>query len=161
MPGAMKTFTATLGEDEKGSVGLVELPFDPRDEFGKARAPVKITVNGVVLRSTVAIYGGKAFIGFRREIREQAKLAPGKKVTIRIELDTAPREVEVPADLKKALRVDAAAKKAWESLSFTHRKEHVQALDDAKKPETRVKRLGKTLEMLKAKSASTAKKRAG
>jgi hypothetical protein len=151
----MPTFSTTLGEDEKGSVALVELPFDPREEFGKARAPVKITVNGVVLRSTVAVYGGRSYIGFRREIREQAKLAPGEKVKIQIELDTAPREVEAPDDLKKALKTDAKARAAWDALSFTHRKEHAQALEDAKKPETRAKRLAKTLEMLKAKASAT------
>src|SRR3954464_5355615 len=101
MPTVMPTFSTILAEDEAGSVALVELPFDPRAEFGKARAPVKITVNGVVLRSTVAVYGGRSYIGFRREIREQAKLVPGKTVSIRIEADTEPREVEVPADLKK------------------------------------------------------------
>jgi hypothetical protein len=155
---SMKKFKVVLGEDEAGSVALVELPFDPREEFGKARAPVKITVNGVVLR-TVMIYGGRPYIGFRREIREKAKLAPGKMVEIGIELDTAPREVELPGDLKKALRADAAAKAAWQALSFTHRKEHAQALEDAKKPETRAKRLAKTMETLRAKVAKAAKKK--
>jgi hypothetical protein len=150
----MKTFTTTLGADEKGSIALVELPFDPREAFGKARAPVKITINGVVLRSTVMVYGGKPYIGFRREIREEAKLAAGMKVTIRIEADTAPRVVEAPPDLKKALKADAAAKTAWEALSFTHQKEHVQALLDAKKPETRATRLTKTLQMLKTEATS-------
>jgi hypothetical protein len=154
----MKKFTTTLGADEKGSVALVELPFDPREAFGKARAPVKITVNGVELRSTVMVYGGKPYIGFRKDIRDQAKLAAGKKVTIHIEADTEPRVVEAPPDLKKALKADAAAKSAWESLSFTHQKEHVQALLDAKKPETRASRLTKTLQMLKTKAP--AKKRA-
>jgi hypothetical protein len=145
----MKTFVATLGEDKPGSVALVPLPFDPRTEFGKARAPVKVTVNGVVLRSTVAVYGGKPYIGFRREICEQAKLAPGMQVTIRIEADTAPRVVTPPPDLRKALKADPAAKAAWDSLSFTHRKEHAEALLGAKKPETRASRLQKTLTMLR------------
>ena len=147
---ALKTFTTTLGTDEAGSVALVELPFDPRLEFGKARAPVKITVNGVVLRSTVAVYGGRAYIGFRREIRDKAKLSAGRKVSIRVEADTAPRVVKLPADLQKALKTNPGAKAAWERLSFTHQKEHVQALEGAKKPETRTSRLQKTLQMLKA-----------
>jgi hypothetical protein len=146
----MPTFTATLGEDSPGNIALVELPFDPREEFGKARAPVVVTVRGVALRTTVSIYDGKAYIGFRREIREQAKLEAGMKVKLQIELDTEPREVEVPTDLAAALKKDAVAKAAWEKLSFTHRKEHAQALEDAKKPETRARRLEKTLEMLRA-----------
>ena len=151
MPLAVKTFTTTLGTDEAGSVALVELPFDPRLEFGKARAPVKITVNGVVLRSTVAVYGGRSYIGFRREIREKAKLSAGRKVSIRVEADTAPRVVKVPEDLQKALKTNPAAKAAWEGLSFTHQKEHAHALEVAKKPETRASRLQKTMQMLKAK----------
>jgi hypothetical protein len=146
----MPAFTATLGEDEAGSIALVELPFDPRETFGKARAPVVVTVRGVVLRTTVSVYGGRSYVGFRREIREQAKLAPGMKVRISVELDTEPREVEVPADLARALESDEAARAAWAKLSFTHRKEHVQALADAKKPETRARRLDKTLDMLRA-----------
>lgn len=146
----MRTFKVTLGEEEPGFVARVPLPFDPRVEFGKARAPVKITVNRVVLRSTVMIYGGKAYIGFRREICEQAKLRPGKTVTIRIESDTAPREVEIPPDLERALRADRAARAAWDALSFTHRKEHAEALLGAKKAETRASRLEKTVAMLRA-----------
>lgn len=146
----MPTFTATLGEDSPGNLALVELPFDPREAFGKARAPVVVTVRGVELRTTVSIYDGRAYIGFRREIRDQAKLAAGMKVRIQVELDTAPREVEVPSDLAKALGADAVAKAAWEKLSFTHRKEHAQALEEAKKPETRARRLEKTLAMLRA-----------
>ena len=74
------------------------------------------------------------------------------KVAIRIEADTEPRVVEPPADLAKALKRDAAAKAAWKKLSFTHKKEHAEALLDAKKPETRASRLEKTLAMLKAKA---------
>jgi hypothetical protein len=147
----MPTFTATLGENEPGSIALVELPFDPKETFGKARAPVVVTVRGVVLRTTVSVYGGRSYIGFRREIREQAKLAPGMKVKIRIELDTEPRVVEPPPDLAKALGRSKEAKAAWDALSFTHRREHVEALESAKRPETRASRLEKTLEMLKAK----------
>ena len=111
---------------------------------------MKITVNGVVLRSTVAVYGGRSYIGFRREICEKAKLSAGRKVSIRVEADTAPRVVKVPADLQKALKTNPGAKAAWEGLSLTHQKEHVQALEGAKKPETRASRLQKTLQMLKA-----------
>ena len=154
----MKQFETILGEDEKGSVALVELPFDPKAEFGKARPAVKVTVRGVVLRTTVSVYGGKSYIGFRREIREQAGLSPGMKVKIRIEADDEPRVIVAPADLRVALDANAEASAAWDKLSYSHRKEHVQALEQAKRPETRASRLEKTLEMLIAKSKPAKKK---
>ena len=155
----MRTFTATLGETEAGSVALVELPFDPRAVFGKARAPVTVTVRGVVLRTTVATYGGRAYIGLRREIRERAKLVSGTRLRIQIEADDAPRVVEVPPDLAKALKANPAARAAWAALSFTHQREHAQALDGAKRPATRAARLEKTLASLRAEREKTPRTR--
>jgi hypothetical protein len=130
---------------------LIELPFDPQEVFGQARPPIVVTVNDYSFRWTVAVYGGKSFIGIRRSHREAAKLKPGQKVTISVVRDDKPRVVSPPDDLALALKKDQTARAAWDALSFTHQKEHVDALADAKRPETRVRRLASTLAMLLAK----------
>ncbi|MDF2694893.1 MAG: hypothetical protein K0S65_3276 [Labilithrix sp.] len=132
----------------EGENFLVRLPFDVRAVFGQARPPVVITVDGYSFPSTIAVYGGEYFIGIRRSHREAAGLAPGRRVSITITRDDQPRVIEPPADLARALSKNAAARTAWEALSFSHKREHAQALLDAKKPETRERRLAKTLEAL-------------
>ena len=105
-------------------------------------------------RTTVAVYGGKSFIGVRKSHRDGAGIAPGDEVDVTIAADDAPRTVTPPPDLQKALAKNKAARAAWEALAFTHQREHAEALADAKKPETRARRLEKTLAML-----TTAKKK--
>jgi hypothetical protein len=127
---------------------LVEVPFDVREAFGKARPPILITVEGYTFPSTIAVYGGKSFIGIRKSHRAAAGLVPGQTVSITIALDSSERRVTPPDDLARALAKSAAARKAWAALSFSHQREHVEALLEAKKPETRARRLEKTLGML-------------
>jgi len=128
--------------------GFVELPFDVRAEFGRARPPVKVTINGYTYRSTVSVYGGKYFIPVRKSNQDAAAVKPGDICKVTIASDTEVRDVDPPPDLKAALARNARAKARWDKLSFSHKKEHAQALLDAKKPETRARRLRKTLEML-------------
>ena len=132
----------------EGEIFEVKLPFDVKEVFGKARPPIVITVNDYSFRSTVMVYGGESFIGIRRSHREAAGLVPGRQVSITLTLDTAPRVVDPPPDLAKLLSKNATARAAWEALSFTHKLEHVEAILDAKKPETRARRLEKTIQML-------------
>ncbi|MFO0596276.1 MAG: YdeI/OmpD-associated family protein [Myxococcaceae bacterium] len=142
-----KSFTTKPGKTPSGQIALLELPFDPKAVFGKARAPVVCTLNGQTSwRTTIAVYGGVSFIGVRREIREAAGLEAGKPVRVTVELDEEPRVVEAPPELKKALKGTKAA--AWKKLSFTHQREWVQALADAKKPETKARRLEQLLAKL-------------
>ena len=96
-----------------------------RAVFGKARAPVRGTVNGHPFRTTVATYGGRYFLGFRREIREAAGFDDGDGLAIVLEVDDEPRTVEVPEELKAALAADDAARAAFDGLSYTHRREYV------------------------------------
>jgi len=145
---APKTFKAKLGGDT-GEGPAVEIPFDVRAAYGSARPKVCVTVNGVTLRTTVAVYGGVSYVGFRKEIREAAGIEIGETITVTIEPDTAPRTVDVPADLQRALAKNAAARKTFESLSYSHRKEHVQWVASAKKEETRARRVARVIEMLK------------
>jgi Bacteriocin-protection, YdeI or OmpD-Associated/Domain of unknown function (DUF1905) len=142
-------FRAVLGGAD-GERPLVELPFDVKAEYGSARAKVKVMVNGVELRTTVAVYGGRSYVGFRREIRDAAGIAIGDRITVRIEPDDDPREVEVPSDLAAALAKDRGARKAFDALAFTHRKEYAVWVAEAKRAETREQRLARTIEMLRA-----------
>jgi bacteriocin resistance YdeI/OmpD-like protein/uncharacterized protein DUF1905 len=143
------TFTATLGGDD-GTVPAVIVPFDVKAAYGQARPKVKVTVNGVTLRTTVAVYGGRSYIGFRKEICQAAGLQLGKTITVAIELDAEPRVVDVPDDLARALATHAAARKRFDSLSYSHRREHAQWVAAAKKPETRARRIARVIEMLRA-----------
>ena len=144
----MERFEARLPEGED-AVPLVELPFDVKERFGKARAPVRVVVNGVELRTTVAVYGGRYYVGFRKEIRERAGIAPGDRVTLEIEADEAPRQVELPPELARALEEHPDAKAAFDALSFTNRREYAEWVAGAKKAQTRVRRLARALDMLR------------
>jgi hypothetical protein len=142
------SFEAVIGGESRERP-VVEVPFDVRAAFGSARAKVKVTVNGVVLRTTVAVYGGRSYIGFRAEIRRAAGISVGDKVRVKVEADREPREVDVPANLARALARDSVARKEFEALSFTHKKEYAQWVGGAKKPETAARRVEKTVKMLK------------
>ena len=144
-----KVIQATLGGDA-GERPVVEFPFDVAATYGSARPKVKVTVNGVELRTTVAVYGGRSYVGFREEIRKAAGIVIGDRIKVTIEPDEEPRVVDIPSDLAKALAKDRAAKSAFDGLAFTHRKEYAAWVAGAKKPETRARRLAKTIAMLKA-----------
>ena len=145
---AKKRFTATLGA--RGNDALLEIPFDVEAAFGSKRPPVVATVRGVSWPTTVAVYGGRSFIGMRKDLRDDAKVSPGEKVSVTVELDEAPRTVEVPPDLAKAFKSSRDAKETFDKLSFTHRKEYARWITEAKKQETRERRVEKTIEMLLA-----------
>jgi uncharacterized protein YdeI (YjbR/CyaY-like superfamily) len=113
----------------------------------KKRIPVNVTLNGIGYRSTIAVYGGKFYIPARKEIREAAKLAAGKRAHVTLEADTGARTVMVPSDLARALSA-AKLRPAFDALSFTRRKEHVAAVTEAKRPETRVARIEKVVKAL-------------
>jgi bifunctional DNA-binding transcriptional regulator/antitoxin component of YhaV-PrlF toxin-antitoxin module len=145
---SVESFKAVLGGAE-GERPLVELPFDGKERFGKARAPVRGTVNGAEFRTTVAVYGGVYLIGFNKEVRERAGIAIGDEVDVELELDDEPRTVEVPPALAAALEKDDEARAAFESLSYTHRREYAEWIAEAKREETRERRLVKAVAMLR------------
>ncbi len=105
------------------------------------RPPVIVNVNGYEYRSTVAPMGGKYLLPFSAERREESGIHGGDPIDVEVSLDTSPRTVEVPADLQSAINSSATAATAWEKLSYTHRKEHVRSVLDAKKAETRKRRV--------------------
>ena len=144
-----QTFTAVI-QDAGGGGAFVEMPFDVEKEFGSKRPKVKAMIEGVPYRGTLTRMGTDCHIlGIRREIREQVSKTFGDELTITVEPDTEPRAVEAPAELKKAFRTEKEAKALFEKLSYTHQKEYVTWIDEAKKEETRLNRVAKTIEMLR------------
>lgn len=145
-----RSFTAALSESGRGGGRWIELPFDAREVFGVARPAVRGTVNGTPLRSRIVVYGATSYLGLRREIREAAGIEVGDLVEVVLELDDAPREVAVPAELDAALAADAGARAAFDALAFTHRREYAEWIAGAKRAETRARRVDKAIEMLRA-----------
>ena len=126
------------------------MPGDPKLEFGGARAPVAGTVNGAPFRGRLMVYGGVTYLGFRKEIREAAGgIEQGDEVEVVIERDDAPREVEVPEALANALASEPDAQRVFDSLSFTHRREYAEWVAEAKKEETRARRVERAIAMLR------------
>lgn len=117
---------------------------------GAKRFPVSATVNGFTWRTTVTRMRGEFLLGLNREVRESAGVEAGDAVEITIELDTEPREVDVPEALAGALASDSEARAAFERLAFTHRKQYARWIAEAKREETRERRLARALEMLRA-----------
>lgn len=117
---------------------------------GARRFPVVATVNGYTWRTSVARMGGEFVVGLSREVRQGAGVAAGDQVDVILELDGAAREVEVPSALAAALARDAQARAVFEKLAFTHRKEYARWVAEAKREETRERRVQQALEMIKA-----------
>ncbi|MEO8378079.1 MAG: YdeI/OmpD-associated family protein [Acidobacteriota bacterium] len=136
---ASKTFKVTLVHE--GAMCFIPVPFDPKPLFGKVRAPVRVTLNGHTYRSTIASMGGAVGIPLRKSNREAAGLEGSETLEVKLELDTDERTVEPPPDLAGALRGTPTAWDRWTELSYTYQREYVEALADAKRPETRARRL--------------------
>lgn len=141
----MPRFLAEL--KRRGPGNFVDVPFDPREIFGEARPPVQGTVNGYPFRGRIAKYGGTYLLGFKRELREAADIEEGDVLDLDLELDTEPREVEVPTDLEAAF--DEKTRTAFERMSYTHRKEYADWIEEAKRPETRKRRVAKAVELIR------------
>ena len=138
-------FDAELERVGKTSARL-RVPVDLKEIFGRARPPLKVTVEGHTWRTTPGVYGGVAYIGLNKDVRSAAGVDAGDRVRVTIELDTEPRTVAVPADLRSALEADPQAKAAFADLSFTHGREYVEWIEEAKRPETRARRIAGTVD---------------
>jgi bifunctional DNA-binding transcriptional regulator/antitoxin component of YhaV-PrlF toxin-antitoxin module len=145
----VERFSAILGGDD-GEHPTVEVPFDVKERYGRARPPVRGTVDGTEFRTTVAVYGGRYYLGFRKELRERAGIDIGDQVEITLELDSEPRTVEVPPMLAAALAHDSLAKANFDALSPSHRREYVNWIADAKREDTRERRTRKAVARLRA-----------
>jgi hypothetical protein len=116
---------------------------------GAKRFPVVAVVNGYSWRTTVTRMRGEFLLGLNRAVRQEAGVEAGDTVEVELELDTAPREVEVPEALANALAEDSRARAAFERLAYTHRKEYASWIEEAKRDETRQRRVAQTLERLR------------
>jgi hypothetical protein len=148
-----KRFRAELIQDDASTATAIEIPFDVQKVFGtRARVPVCGTINGFPYRSSIMPMGGKHWMVVNRQLREGAKAKAGDLISIVMERDEAPRTITAPADLARALKASPPAQAAWDQSSYTHRKEYVQAIEAAKRPETRARRIEKAIAELTAKS---------
>jgi hypothetical protein len=137
----------------------VPVPFDPKALFGKVRAPVRVSLNGYTYRSTIAAMGGTVCIPLRRSNREAAGLEGDETLDVTIALDSEERVVEPPRDLVKALKAAPPAWDRWREMSFSHQREYAEAIAEAKKPETRARRIAGAVQMIKARPAKDQKRR--
>ena len=127
----------------------IEVPPEVVESFGAGkRPPVVVTVNGFEYRSTIAPMGGMFLIPFSSDKRAATGIRGGDPIVVDLELDTAPRTVDVPDDLAAALDATPGAREAWERLSPSHKKAHVTAIEGAKAAETRQRRIAKAIEAL-------------
>jgi hypothetical protein len=145
-------FEAVLGADV-GDRPAVVLPADAGAAMGgRARIPVAGTINGVAFRgSTMPMGDGRHCVGFRKDTRAEAGgVEMGDTVTIEIRRDDAPRTVDVPPDLARALAAEAGLRDAFDAMSYTHRREWVEAVEEAKRPKTRARRIAQAVAAARA-----------
>ena len=134
------TFSTTLFQD--GNNTGIEVPAEVVAVLGAGkRPPVVVTVNGYEYRSTIAPMGGRYLVPFSAERRAESGIAGGDAIDVELTVDTAPRVVEMPADLEAALEASPQAHAAWAKLSYSHRKAHVTSVTGAKAAETRARRI--------------------
>ena len=146
------TFTAVI-QNAGGGGAFVEVPFDVEEAFGSKKPKVKALIEGVPYRGTLVRMGTECHLLLvLKSIREQAGKTFGDEVKVTVEADAEERVVAVPAELKRAFKSEKEAKAAFEKLSYTHQKEYAAWINEAKKEETRQKRIAKTIEMLKKKA---------
>jgi bacteriocin resistance YdeI/OmpD-like protein/uncharacterized protein DUF1905 len=144
----------TIAQPNPGGVLLVEIPETVVKKLGAGkRVPVRVTLNGAKYRSTIAVYGNRYYLPARKEVREAAKLVPGGRARVSLEVDAAPRTVTVPADLARALSA-AKLRPSFDAFSFTHRREFVEWIRSAKRAETRSARIPKVVAQVRAKAGA-------
>ncbi len=126
------------------------VPPEVVEALGKGkRPPVVVTINGYTYRSTVAVYGDIFMLGVSAERREASGVQPGQELDVDLELDTAPREVEVPADFAAALDAVPEARRTFDGLSYSNQSWHVLQVVGAKTDETRQRRIEKSVATLR------------
>jgi hypothetical protein len=143
------TFKAVI-QNAGGGGAFVEVPFDVEKAFGSKKPKVKALIEGVPYRGTLVRMGTEChLLLILKSIREQVGRTFGDEVKVSVELDVEERVVTAPLELKRAFKSDKEAKAAFEKLSYTHKKEFVTWIEEAKREETRARRVAQTLKMLK------------
>ncbi len=140
-----KRFSVTLDRVGKTATSF-RVPFDLEEAFGRLRPPVLVTIRGHTWRTTPGVYERVGYVVVNRAVKAATGVDAGDRVRVTMELDTKPRTVKTPADLAAALAGDTAARSAFDKLSFTHKREFVEWIEEAKRPETRERRIAGTVE---------------
>lgn len=149
--GSQHSFRAVIENAGEGGA-FVRIPFDVEQVFGKKRVPVRASLDGQPYRGTLVRMGAPWHILIvLKEIRHKIGKDFGDEIEVTLEEDREPRLVEVPPDLRQALEQDPAARAAFEKLSYTHQREHVRAVLEAKREQTRRSRIEKAIALLKSK----------
>lgn len=150
MTSTIKEFEAVLENHEASEATSIGIPFDVFEVWGsRARVPVTGTINGFSFRSSVIPRGnGKHYMVVNKQVREGARAKAGDTVNVVLQPDLEPRVVEPPDDFSKALVANEIAHARWKELSYTHQREYVQAIIEAKKEETRKRRITKIIERI-------------
>jgi uncharacterized protein YdeI (YjbR/CyaY-like superfamily) len=140
-------FRATL--IPSGNATAVEVPEAVMATLGsEARPPVVVTINTTTWRTRIAKMRGQILIGISAAHRESAQITEGEEIEVDLTLDTAPREVEEPADLKAALDASPTARTAFDKLAFGLKSKHLRDIESAKSDEVRARRIAKLVETL-------------
>ena len=143
------SFRAVI-QEAGGGGAFVEVPFDVEKAFGKKRVPILATIDGEPYRGSLVRMGADChMLIVLKEIRAKIGKQPGDEVEVTVEEDGSPRVVEIPDDLKAALRAVPEARTLFQSLAYTHQREYVKAIEEANRPETRRARIERTMAMLK------------
>jgi bifunctional DNA-binding transcriptional regulator/antitoxin component of YhaV-PrlF toxin-antitoxin module len=136
--------------ESAGGGAFVTIPFDVEQVFGAKRVPVKATIDGEPYRGSLVRMGGPDhMLIVLKEIREKIGKGPGDEVEVTVEKDDEPRVVQPPPELAAALAADPDAAAHFERLAYSHRREYVKWIEEAKRPETRAGRVGKAVAMLR------------
>ena len=142
-------FRATIELAGKTATGI-EVPAAVVTKLGSSKKPaVRVTIKGYTYRSTIATMGGRFMLPISAQVREAAGVAARDQVDVDVDLDTAPRVVTVPPDFSRALTREPAAKRFFEGLSFSNKQRIVIAIEAAKAPETRQRRIAKSVSSLR------------
>ena len=142
-------FRATVELGGKTATGI-RVPAEVIDGLGSHQKPaVRVTINGHSYRSTIAPRGGEFLLPISAENRAGAGIQAGDEVDVDIELDTEPREVRVPPDFAAALGADPAARRFFDGLPYSQRQWFVLGIEEARKPETRTRRIEKAVSRLR------------
>jgi hypothetical protein len=141
---AAKTFTVELERVQKTAT-MFRVPFDLGEALGRARPPVRVTIRDHTWRTTPGVYDGAGYIVVNRAVKATG-IEAGDRVRVRMELDIEPRKVKLPADLRAALPDAPEAHTAFARLSFTHQREYVEWVEEAKRAETRARRIAATVD---------------
>jgi hypothetical protein len=140
-----QSFKTTLLQSGKNITGIV-IPDTVVEGLGGGKKPaVVVIVNGYTYRSSVAVMGGRYMVGLSAERRVESGLKGGDAITVSLALDDAPRVMEVPPDLQKALDKDRSARRFFATLSYSNQRRHIDPINAAKSPDTRARRIEKSV----------------